>query len=124
MHRNGIELGAHTVNHAILSNLDSSARRDEIAESVGRVRDWSGTEAVPFAYPNGRLVDFSDYDTHILQMLNVPVAVTTVPGLNEAGERLDLYRLFRLAISRRVKQSDFEAMVSGLYDKGRRWQAP
>ncbi len=124
MHRNGIELGAHTVNHAILSNLDSSARRDEIAESVGRVRDWSGTEAVPFAYPNGRLVDFSDYDTHILQMLNVPVAVTTVPGLNEAGERLDLYRLFRLAISRRVKRSDFEAMVSGLYDKGRRWQAP
>jgi peptidoglycan/xylan/chitin deacetylase (PgdA/CDA1 family) len=117
-------LGAHTVNHAILSGLDSSVRRHEIAESVVRVRDWSGTEAVPFAYPNGRLVDFSDHDIHILQMLNVPVAVTTVPGLNEAGDRLDLYRLFRLPVSRRVKRSDFEAMVSGLYDKGRRWQAP
>jgi peptidoglycan/xylan/chitin deacetylase (PgdA/CDA1 family) len=120
----GIELGAHTVNHAILSSLDGPARKHEIVESVMRVRQWSDVEAVPFAYPNGKLVDFSDEDIAILRTLKVPAAVTTVPGLNTATDRVDIYRLFRLAVSRRVNRDDFEAMVSGLYDKGRRWQAP
>ena len=49
----GVEFGAHTVTHPVLSGLESTAAREEICASVGRVKEMLGIEAVDFAYPYG-----------------------------------------------------------------------
>jgi peptidoglycan/xylan/chitin deacetylase (PgdA/CDA1 family) len=50
----GWELGAHTVNHADLSKLDYEGCREEIAGSVGALRELTGVEVQTFAYPFGQ----------------------------------------------------------------------
>ncbi len=89
----GMELGAHTVNHVILSREETDIRQFEIVESVRRVRAEMRRESIPFAFPNGQPSDFGDADLGVLRDLNTPYAVTTSAGLNMAGgDRLSLRR--------------------------------
>jgi len=120
----GMDLGAHTVSHPRLARVDAPDRRDELVRSVSRVRELTGIDAVPFAYPNGKPQDFGDSDIDILRELGVPLAVTTTPGANRPGVDLDPYRLFRLPVSGRRSRADFLAMVSGMYDWDRSVQPP
>jgi len=122
--KEGITLGSHTVNHPILSAVDPTRRLEEIVLSVKRVREWSDATLVPFAYPNGKLHDFDDTDIHVLRNAGIPLGMTTVAGVNRPGINLDIYRLFRLAVSQRVTRSDFMATLSGLYDADCSWTAP
>lgn len=78
----GMEVGAHTVNHVILSKEDESTRQFEIVESIRRVRAEMRREAIPFAYPNGQPGDFDAADAAILRELKTPYAATTSEGLN------------------------------------------
>jgi peptidoglycan/xylan/chitin deacetylase (PgdA/CDA1 family) len=50
----GFEVGAHTVNHPILSSLPAEKARGEIAGSKRVLEDLTGGEVALFAYPNGR----------------------------------------------------------------------
>lgn len=89
----GIELGAHTVNHVILSREDSETRRREIEGSITRVREELGLEQVPFAYPNGTADDYKACDLDTLVSIGVPYAVTQTPGWNDiTTPRLKLRR--------------------------------
>lgn len=89
----GMEIGAHTVNHVILSRESANVRRFEIVESIRRVRAEMRRESVPFAYPNGQPADFSAEDTGVLRELAVPCAVTTEAGPNTIeSDRLTLKR--------------------------------
>jgi peptidoglycan/xylan/chitin deacetylase (PgdA/CDA1 family) len=49
----GFELGAHTVNHPILSQLSFAEAREEILESQRRVEAEVGRCSRVFCYPNG-----------------------------------------------------------------------
>ena len=44
LHAAGIELGAHTVNHLILSSLDEKRQRQEIEGSLRDLQSWVGGE--------------------------------------------------------------------------------
>jgi peptidoglycan/xylan/chitin deacetylase (PgdA/CDA1 family) len=52
--RAGFALGAHTVNHPILSRLPADSARREIVDGKRRVEDLAGSRVTLFAYPNGR----------------------------------------------------------------------
>ena len=54
LHMAGMEIGAHTVNHPILTRLDKTAAQWEIATSKRYLEELIEQEVKLFAYPNGR----------------------------------------------------------------------
>lgn len=50
----GMEIGAHTITHPILSSLESKHSEKEIIEGRSQLQDISGRPVPVFAYPNGK----------------------------------------------------------------------
>jgi len=67
LHAAGIEIGAHTVNHPILTNLSAQQAQDEINSSFAYLRDLTGEPPHAFAYPNGQ--PGRDYDSSHVDMV-------------------------------------------------------
>jgi len=63
----GISLGAHTINHPILTRLPDKTAHQEIAGSRNWLRELTGRAPALFAYPNGRRGD--DYDGRHVRMV-------------------------------------------------------
>ena len=78
--KTGIEIGAHTANHCILSRLSDDKALKEIADNKKDMNNWTGQETDLFAYPNGQFVDFSDRDQLLLKQQGFSLACTQVPG--------------------------------------------
>lgn len=112
----GMEIGAHTVNHVILSTEDATTRQCEIIDSVEQIYDKLGCEYVPFAYPNGLAEDYGDDDATLLESLSkVPYAVTQVPGWNDSSTPRMQWR--RRCVGLYCSDQAFLAQVFGLNDK-------
>lgn len=92
----GVEIGAHTHNHVIVSKLSASELRNEIDLSNNLITNNIGTIPAHFAYPNGRAQDISDLSREILIDSGYKSAVTTIEGANELG--YDVFRLYRFNI--------------------------
>ena len=89
----GVELGAHTVNHLILSSLDEKRQRQEIEGSLRDLQSWVGGDVPSFAYPYGRAWDYDDETRRILGELGFRSAITAMPGHNDPSTpRLELRR--------------------------------
>lgn len=85
----GMELGAHTQTHPILSRLETAAARHEIAGSREILGDWLGEPPKLFAYPNGRPGrDFSSRDVDLVRECGFLAAVTTAAGHARVGDDL------------------------------------
>lgn len=81
----GFAIGSHTMSHPILSRESRSVQHREIfcaREQLGR---RLGIEPATFAYPNGARGDFTDQTTRILRESGHQLAVTTMPGFNDAS---------------------------------------
>jgi len=63
----GMEIGAHTVHHPILSSLASEEAEREIADSRRELETLLGRSVAGFAYPNGR--PGSDYASEHVEMV-------------------------------------------------------
>ena len=63
----GFEIGAHTVNHPILTILDDSKALAEIEDSRTWINDTTGKKPTLFAYPNGKRGQ--DYDERHVEMV-------------------------------------------------------
>lgn len=112
LHAAGIEIGAHTVHHAILSRIDDATAcaeitqsRDAIAEAVAPARH--------FAYPNGEARDFGERDVAMVRAAGFATAVTTIEGVNRRGA--DPYRLRRHNVHERRFLSPFGAFSRALF---------
>ena len=62
-----VGIGAHSVNHPVLSNLSPQAQKVEIQESKRQLGEIIGRNIVGFAYPNGTCRDFNPQTTHMVQ---------------------------------------------------------
>ncbi|MBU6257216.1 MAG: polysaccharide deacetylase family protein [Burkholderiales bacterium] len=94
MHRAGMEIGAHTVNHPILALLDVEEAEREMAASRDELEQIIDAPVTLFAYPNGQ--PDRDYDARhalLARRLGYAAAVTTAPGV--AGPGADRYQLPR-----------------------------
>ena len=64
LHQSGIEIGAHTMTHPILTRVDAETALREMTDSRQRLEEITGAPVRSFAYPNGR--PRRDYDhTHV-----------------------------------------------------------
>lgn len=89
LQRAGMEIGAHTAHHPILTTLAPADAEREISSGRQRLEEIIDTPVDVFAYPNGKPV--RDYDqTHvaILRRLGFRAAVSTAPGVARAGDGL------------------------------------
>jgi peptidoglycan/xylan/chitin deacetylase (PgdA/CDA1 family) len=110
----GVELGAHTVDHLVLSSLDRGAQRAQIEGSLQDLRGWLGHDVASFAYPYGRSWDYNADTLGVLRELGLRAAITAMPGLNEpATERLELRRT---AVSEELPLSELLCEVDGAFD--------
>ena len=88
----GMEIGGHTVNHPILSQVEDEIAANEIADGKAELEDMTQKEVTSFAYPNGRPEqDFQDKHATMVEQAGFKAAVTTERGMAYA----DNYR-FRL----------------------------
>ncbi len=92
--RGGMDIGAHTVNHPILSRLPVMEARREIAASKQTLESVTGHPVRLFAYPNGNPgLDYGEAHVAMVRELGFDAAVSTAWGC--AGMRSDRYQLPR-----------------------------
>ncbi|MCO6439774.1 MAG: polysaccharide deacetylase family protein [Nitrococcus mobilis] len=90
----GMDIGAHTVNHPILSRLPVAEARREIAASRQTLESLTGRPVRLFAYPNGNPgLDYGEAHVAMVRALGFDAAVSTAWGCASPGS--DRYQLPR-----------------------------
>lgn len=90
----GVEIGAHTVSHPILTSLPDEDARAEIADSKTDLEAILGQPVRYFAYPNGKTgLDFDERHVAMVREAGFSAAFSTTPG--PVGPSDDFYTLPR-----------------------------
>ncbi len=94
LHRAGMDIGAHTVNHPIIARMDSAGAYAEIADGKAELEQIIGAPVRLFAYPNGKPgQDYQAEHVAMAQTLGFEAAVSTAWGAAKHGS--DLFQLPR-----------------------------
>ncbi|MDP3225707.1 MAG: polysaccharide deacetylase family protein [Rubrivivax sp.] len=94
LRQGGLQVGAHTVTHPILTTLPLDEARQEMQQSKTFLEQLLDERVGLFAYPNGK--PGQDFDTRCVTLakeVGFDAAVTTAPGA--ASSQTDLYQLPR-----------------------------
>ena len=90
----GMEVGAHTVNHPILSKIDVGKAKQEISESKKMLQEITGSTISLFAYPNGKPgQDYKQDHVEMVRDLGFIAAVSTAWGVGSIQS--DIFQLPR-----------------------------
>jgi peptidoglycan/xylan/chitin deacetylase (PgdA/CDA1 family) len=94
LHRAGMEVGGHTINHPILSRLPLEEARQEIVGGKQALEAVLQSPIAGFAYPNGRPGrDYLPEHVGLVQAAGFKTAVSTAAGAAGPGsDRLQLPR--------------------------------
>lgn len=93
LHAGGIEVGAHTVTHPILTAVSADDARREITEAKAMIEARLQAPVRHFAYPNGTEKDFDAETKSMVRAAGYVSAVTTMFGANDPST--DRYALRR-----------------------------
>lgn len=96
MHSAGVEFGAHTLTHRILTKIPFAEAKAEIAGSKRQLEGRLGREVASFAYPNGQPDDFSPSLQMAVREASYTCALSTIYGFNDLSS--DLYALRRCVV--------------------------
>lgn len=88
----GFEVGAHTVNHAILSRVPLETATEEILESAARVKAETGSCSRTFCYPNGKHADYTPGVMEVCRQ-RFDAALAAEPGAARLEERFEIRRI-------------------------------
>ena len=88
----GFEIGAHTVNHPILSRLPFEQAREEILESRRHIENEIGRCSPVFCYPNGRKEDRTPAIIELCRS-HFQAALSTNFGSARSSEMFELRRI-------------------------------
>ncbi len=95
LHSGGMEIGAHTINHPILSKIDSRTAEYEIFSSKKELESIIGEEIQGFAYPNGKPdIDYDPLHVELVKTAGFKYAVSTSSGAIRYGD--DRYQMSRI----------------------------
>ena len=85
----GMEVGGHTVNHPILTELDESQAAHEISAGRRHLQSLTNAPVDVFAYPNGKPGrDYGQRDARLVREAGFRAAVSTAQGVAHAGDPL------------------------------------
>lgn len=109
----GVEFGAHTRTHPILSALhDPEELREEIDGSKGRIESELNRPVLHFCYPNGKMRDIGAAAVKVVRAAGMRTAVTAEPGLNQV--RADAFLLHRIGADPSHGEPYFARRLAGL----------
>src|SRR5262245_34649156 len=91
-----VEVGAHTVNHPVLSALSFADQHTEIVESKTHLEGITGRTVDAFAYPFGMPADYTEATIALVRDAGFCSAYSARPG--HAGRRSDRYNRPRLLV--------------------------
>lgn len=96
LHNAGMEIGGHTVNHPILTQVTDEEARAEIIDNKRTLEEITGAAVTVFAYPNGRPGrDYGPQHTRLVREAGFSAAVSSIGGV--AHRDSDLYQLPRFS---------------------------
>jgi peptidoglycan/xylan/chitin deacetylase (PgdA/CDA1 family) len=108
----GIEFGAHTRTHPILSRL---AGEQELAAEIGgskrQIEQQVGRAVEHFCYPNGAREDVDRETVEAVRAAGFRTAVTAESGLNH--DAVDPFRLLRIGVEPGLEVDYFERCAAG-----------
>lgn len=95
MHKAGMQIGAHTVNHPILARLTRDQAHLEIQRSKATLEGLLNNRVGLFAYPNGKPEeDYTAQSVDVVRELGFDAAVSTRWGSSAHGDDLLQIRRF------------------------------
>jgi glycosyltransferase involved in cell wall biosynthesis/peptidoglycan/xylan/chitin deacetylase (PgdA/CDA1 family) len=109
---NGIEFGAHSHTHPILSRLETKELGWEIGYSKGRIEKELQRPVRHFGYPNGRWNDVNEAAFKVLEDYDFLTATTTERGVNFRGAHP--FWLRRVGVEPTMSKFNFEVLLAGL----------
>ena len=80
-----VEIGAHTLDHPVLSAMGESGQRDQILGSRDRLAELVGREPRLFSYPFGTADDFDSCSARAVESSGFAGACANIPGLVTAS---------------------------------------
>jgi peptidoglycan/xylan/chitin deacetylase (PgdA/CDA1 family) len=111
MNENGIDFGAHTVTHPILTSLSLNQAKSEIIESKKTIEKKIDKNVTTFCYPNGFTADYNSDIIQVLKDNGFLCSVTVIPKM--VTRKSDLFELGRLPSG--YNDQSFRFCISGLY---------
>jgi peptidoglycan/xylan/chitin deacetylase (PgdA/CDA1 family) len=94
LHREGVEIGAHTRSHPILATMDDGQAREQIISSKHRLEELLSAPVRLFAYPNGKPgQDYRREHVRMVREAGFMAAVSTAIGVATTGA--DIHQLPR-----------------------------
>ena len=107
----GFSIGAHTVNHPILSEETNAVAKSEISDDIDFLSTVVGKPIELFAYPNGKVdKDFNGEHIKVLEDCGIKYALTTSPGCYVSNS--SPYRIPRISIEGSSKFKLFHSVFS------------
>jgi len=98
---NGIEIGAHSRTHPVLSNLDRDRLWQEIHGSKIRIEQFISSPVTAFCYPNGRREDYNDL---VKQVVIESGFSTATVAFHDKAVWQDLFEIRRYGVGRDMFQ--------------------
>ena len=113
MQKSGIEFGAHTIHHPVLTRISLEQVREEVVGSKSRIEAELGEAVLGFAYPNGQAADVNDRIERIVAESGLRAAFTLISGPSSLGEvKRNPYAIRRIFISHRHSSADYALLLS------------
>jgi peptidoglycan/xylan/chitin deacetylase (PgdA/CDA1 family) len=94
-HEAGVEIGAHTRTHPILTSVAAGEADFEIRGSKSAIEAYLGVPCRSFAYPNGTPID---YNPAVKQMVAAAGFSNATVAFHDGARHQDLYELRRFSI--------------------------
>lgn len=116
MQRAGVDFGAHTMTHPVVAQLAPADFQEELANSKMLLEEGLGRPVTDFAYPFGKLTDFSPTADEFIRCSGYRSAVTTIEGVNVPGS--NLFSLRRTQVGDGVSLSMFAFNVARMFLDG------
>jgi peptidoglycan/xylan/chitin deacetylase (PgdA/CDA1 family) len=115
MQKNGIEFGAHTIHHPILTRITLEQAQEEVAGSKSRMEEELGEPVLGFAYPNGQASDLNEEIEKIVANSGIRAAFTLLSGPSPLSEvRRDPHAIRRIFISHRHSPAEYAMLLNPL----------
>jgi peptidoglycan/xylan/chitin deacetylase (PgdA/CDA1 family) len=115
MQKGGIEFGAHTMHHPILTRISVEQVREEVMGSKSRIEKELGQRVLGFAYPNGQASDLNTGIEQIVAESGIKAAFTLLSGPSSLDEvKRDPFAIRRIFISHRHSLAEYALLLSPL----------
>lgn len=111
MHRHGMEIGSHGVDHRMLAKLSPARMQAEVHGSKSTLERELGAPVAVLSYPVGGPDAFDSQTIEAVRAAGYRMACSYVAG-TRAVEGKTLYSLPRLPVERQMDRAWFEAMVA------------